>query len=256
MRAIILDIETVPDYTVWFGYTPTEATNGAPNPLAPPEKPKRGRPKANGAEPFAPIWAHAVVCIGVAVFDEGRPAAVQAMGIDKRDDEAALLGALATWLKTDDQLITWNGRGFDLPVLKLRSFRHGVQQPALGDFKRYDGDRHLDMLDVMSDFGVRGVNGYSLDTFARLIGLPGKDGVDGSQVKEMFNKGEHDKIRAYCRRDVVQTAYIWLRNRLLRGQITADEYRDTCALLRKQWQGDEAFASFKVDASRLEMVTA
>ena len=57
-----------------------------------------------------------------------------------------------------------------------------------------------------------------------MIGLPGKTGVDGSQVAGIYRAGEIDTIQRYCLSDVAQTALLFLRFRLLQGTLAADEY--------------------------------
>jgi hypothetical protein len=60
---------------------------------------------------------------------------------------------------------------------------------------------------------------------ARLIGLPGKIGVDGSQVEGLYRAGHLDRVRSYCLADVVQTTFVFLRFRLLQGNLDAGTYR-------------------------------
>jgi 3'-5' exonuclease len=261
MRTIVFDIETVPDYTVWFDFekpkveAPAAVNAPAPNPLAVPEKKKPGRkPKAaSGTEPFPPLHAHAVICIGYCVIDDGVPIAIDAIA-GTRETESALLVGFGDFVKNADaRIVTWNGRTFDIPVLKQRSLHHGVPQPLSESFARYSADRHLDLCDVISEYGARGITGYNLDTFARLIGLPGKNGADGTQVRTLYDARKFDDIRGYCRRDVVQTTYVYLRHRLMKTQITREQYREACAALRKLWQGDDYFSDFKVDKARLEL---
>lgn len=257
MRTIVFDLETVPDFTCWFDYTPASAAPDPnappPNPLAPPEKKKPGRkPKDSKAEPFPPPHAHAIICIGYCVFEDGIPTTLDAIA-GTRESEAALIGGFGAFLKdADAQIVTWNGRAFDIPVLKLRAYRHCLPL-GLQDFHRYSGDRHLDLCDVLSDHGVRGMTGYNLDTFSRLIGLPGKDGTDGTAVKGLFDAGKFDAIKNYCRRDVVQTAYVYLRYQAMKALITLEQYRTACGALRKLWHADPSFGTFKVDSARLEL---
>ena len=61
--------------------------------------------------------------------------------------------------------------------------------------------------------------------WARLIGLPGKIGVDGSQIEGMHNAGKLEQIQHYCLGDVAQTAFLFLRFRLLQGVLSSDDYR-------------------------------
>ena len=95
-------------------------------------------------------------------------------------------------------LVTFNGRQFDFPVLELHEF--------------------------ITNFGAYRVRG-GFDLLLRTIGLPGKGKVDGSQVQELWDAGRLAEIHEYCRRDVIQTYYLFLRVEVVRGRLTAERYR-------------------------------
>lgn len=124
-------------------------------------------------------------------------------------------------------LVTFNGRGYDLPVLELAAFRYGislpdwfnVSAPAYEQFRnRYNKTSHIDLLDLFSNYGsARLVGGLNL--LANLIGKPGKSGVDGSQVQDMYDNGRVREINDYCRCDVLDTYFVFLRSRVVTGQI-------------------------------------
>ena len=144
-------------------------------------------------------------------------------------DEAAMMADFADFMgKWRPQVVTWNGRGFDLPVLALRALRFGLDfrwyYRGEGYRYRFTEEGHLDLGDVISDHGAARMT--SLDGAARTIGLPGKqDGVDGSQVEGLFHAGQIDALRRYCLSDVVQTAFLFLRYRLVSGDLDRDGYR-------------------------------
>jgi predicted PolB exonuclease-like 3'-5' exonuclease len=147
--------------------------------------------------------------------------------IGEGKDEAGTLGDFADFMTNyRPDLVTWNGRGFDLPVLALRALRHGIAFPWYyqeRDYRyRYSVDGHLDLCDFLSDHGAARMT--SLSGAARLIGLPGKDGLDGSQVEGLYRAGQIESLRQYCLSDVVQTAFLFLRYRLLVGQIERSSY--------------------------------
>ena len=112
-------------------------------------------------------------------------------------------------------------------MLALRALRHGLDfswyYRGEGYRYRYSEEGHLDLCDVLSDHGAARMT--SLDGAARLIGLPGKDGVDGSQVEGLFHAGQIEALRHYCLSDVAQTAFLFLRYRLVAGDIDRDGYR-------------------------------
>ncbi|CAK9014420.1 DNA_pol_B_exo2 domain-containing protein, partial [Durusdinium trenchii] len=139
-------------------------------------------------------------------------------------------------------IVTFNGRGYDLPVLELSAFRYGL---ALSDWfsnqgptydqprHRYNAQSHLDLMDLLSNFGAVRMTG-GLNLLANLIGKPGKTQVDGSQVQEMYDRGETEAINGYCRCDVLDTYFVFLRTRVLVGQITLEREQELVEEAR-QW---------------------
>ncbi len=128
--------------------------------------------------------------------------------------------------------VTFNGRGYDLPVLELGAFRHGISLPAWFNVEsrsfeqarnRYNIDRHIDLQDLFSNFSAMRVNG-GLNLVSNLIDKPGKSGIDGSQVQDLYFDGYADRINDYCRCDVLDTYFVFLRTRVLIGRLSlADE---------------------------------
>lgn len=212
---LVLDIETIPDRAL---FNPPEPS---PNSERPPER------------PFPPLYACRPVVIGVMWLDEDF--SLRRLGtIGDGKDEAGMLTEFAAFMDSQrPQLVTWNGRGFDLPVLLLRSMAQGLAWPWYYREREYrhrhSEDGHLDLCDFLSDHGAARMT--SLDGAARLIGLPGKgkDGVDGSQVEGLFQTGQFEALRRYCLSDVTQTAFLFLRSRLLVGQLGRTEYQRAAA---------------------------
>ena len=139
-------------------------------------------------------------------------------------------------------LVSWNGAGFDLPVLTYRALLTGAHAPRFWEMG--DGDdafrynnylnryhwRHTDLMDVLSGFDRR--NRVSLANVACLLGLPGKLGFDGSQVWEAWQAGDVLGIRRYCETDVLNTWLIYLRFQRLRGQLTLEQHEEELARVR------------------------
>lgn len=120
-------------------------------------------------------------------------------------------------------LVTWNGRGFDLPVLAARSLLHGVPQPWLFHRNvedRYRGWRHTDVMEALSNRGAGAK--MSLDLAAKLCGWPGKYATSAKDVATLVHEGRLAEVRQYCLEDVAQTQAAFLRTLYLRGEI---EYR-------------------------------
>ncbi len=140
-------------------------------------------------------------------------------------------------------LVSWNGSGFDLPVLHYRALLHGISAPRYWDTGDQDQSsrwnnylsrfhwRHLDLMDVLSAWQPRMV--ASLTEIAVLLGFPGKLGMDGSKVWAAFQAGDITGIRDYCETDVLNTYLIYLRFELIRGRLSADGYQREGQRLRE-----------------------
>ena len=139
-------------------------------------------------------------------------------------------------------LVSWNGAGFDLPVLHYRAMRHRLQAPRYWEMGDEDQQfrwnnyisrfhwRHVDLMDVLSGFQGRGRVG--LDKMAQLLGFPGKLGMAGEGVWDAFLEGRIEDIRNYCETDVINTYLIYLRFELMRGRLTHEEHDRECALVQ------------------------
>ncbi len=140
------------------------------------------------------------------------------------------------------QIVSWNGGGFDLPVLNYRALIHGVTAPTFwetGDENRdfrYNNylsryhSRHLDLMDVLAMYQPR--NNAPLDDVAQLAGLPGKIGIGGAMVWETWLAGGMAKIRDYCEADTANTYLLYLRYQLLRGVFSKESHKKEIQLLR------------------------
>ena len=145
------------------------------------------------------------------------------------------------------RFVTFNGRGYDLPVMELAAFRYGISLPAWFNVEsrsweqsrnRYNIDCHIDLCDLFSNFGAVRMNG-GLNLMASLIDKPGKSGVDGSQVQQMYFDGKLDEINDYCRCDVLDTYFVFLRSRVLLGHLTLEDEQELTQLTRSTLE-DEA----------------
>jgi predicted PolB exonuclease-like 3'-5' exonuclease len=230
---LVLDIETVPDRELF----------------SPPDPPE------GGERPFPPLYACRPVVLGVMWIDA--TLAVKRIGtFGDGKDEVGMMTDFAEFMgKWRPQVITWNGRGFDLPVLALRAFRFGLNfgwyYRGEGYRYRFSEEGHLDLGDVISDHGAARMT--SLDGAARTIGLPGKGSVDGSQVEGLYNAGQIETLRHYCLSDVAQTAFLFLRYRLVAGELDRDGYRHAAAGMLAALETDGRFGRLLdgVNRSRL-----
>jgi 3'-5' exonuclease len=176
---------------------------------------------------------HRVIAIGALWFDPA--AGVRRLGIvGDGQDERGMLGEFVK-LVTERRpcLVTYNGRGFDLPVIATRCLRHGIQfrhYYAARDVRyRFSAEGHLDLMDYVADFGA--AKPSKLDIIAKLCGMPGKVGVDGKDVGPLVHAGKLTEVKHYCLCDVVQTAAVFLRVQLVRGELTVAAYREAMQAL-------------------------
>jgi predicted PolB exonuclease-like 3'-5' exonuclease len=173
---------------------------------------------------FPKLPLHSIACIGALVAErQDDHWAVTALGAPHVGDrsEAELIAA---FLKRIDELsprlVSFNGSGFDLPVLRYRAMVHALPAPGLRPryFNRYSDDA-LDLCDVLSSFGASGK--VKLDDLARTLALPGKpDGMEGSQVAQYVRDGRIAEVAAYCESDVINTYRVWLRYELFLANLT------------------------------------
>ena len=143
--------------------------------------------------------------------------------------------------------VTFNGRGYDIPVLELAAYRYGLSLPDWFNIEarsfeqsrnRYRTESHLDLMDLFSNFGAARMTG-GLNLLANIIGKPGKTGIDGSQIQDMYDAGKAEEINDYCRCDVLDTYFVFLRSRVLLGKLTLEQEQAT-VLETKRWLEDRA----------------
>ena len=189
---------------------------------------------------FLPPYLQRVIVISCVMrSDDG----VQVFSIGEPDvaEGAAIQRFFAGLDKHVPQIVSWNGRGFDLPVLVNRALQHGIGAACFWDTGRDNQDfrysnyinrfhdRHLDLMDVLSLYGGRG---SPLDDVARLSGFPGKLGVGGNAVWDSYRRGELASIRNYCEADCVNTYLLFLRFQQMRCVFDAARYAEECNVLR------------------------
>lgn len=137
-------------------------------------------------------------------------------------------------------LVTFNGRTFDLPLLELAAFRYGLSAPGWFNIEsksweqnrsRYNLDAHLDLHDVLTNFGATRFSG-GLNLVANLLGKPGKMDVQGYMVQDLFQAGKLAEINDYCRCDVLDTYFVFLRTAVLLGRLPLEREQEIVALTR------------------------
>lgn len=123
------------------------------------------------------------------------------------------------------RLVTFNGRGFDMPLLELAAFRFGC---SCFDYfqksrNRYNG--HLDLLDWLTNYGAYRMTG-GLNLLSKILGKPGKMDIAGDQVYELYRAGKIQEINDYCMADTLDTYFVFLRTRVLVGELSLAQEQD------------------------------
>jgi predicted PolB exonuclease-like 3'-5' exonuclease len=199
------------------------------------------RTRQSSGHDFLPLHVQRVVAIACTLREQDT-FKVWSLG-HAGESEAELIRRFFDGIeKYTPQLVSWNGGGFDLPVLHYRAVIHGVPAARYWDMGEEDRDfkwnnyisryhtRHLDLMDLLALYQPRAY--VPLDQMARLLGLPGKLGMEGSQVWRAYQDGKLDAIRNYCETDALNTYLVYLRFQLMRGALASQAYQRECDLVR------------------------
>ena len=237
--ALVFDIETIPDIA---GLRRLRNVGAEVSDHEAGEMALLMRRQQTGGSDFLPHYLHRVVTISC-VLREGERLRVFSLSEPDANEGQIIQRFFDGIEKYTPQLISWNGGGFDLPVLHYRGMLHGVTAPTYWDWGDDNRDfkfnnylsryhtRHIDLMDVLAMYTGRA--NAPLDDFAKLLGFPGKLGMDGSAVWTAYQAGKIDAIRDYCETDVVNTWLVYLRFMKMRGTLTATEYEAEIALVRQ-----------------------
>ena len=242
MHCLVFDIETVPD--VEFGRRLYDLHDLSDAAVA--DAMFARRRAATGSD-FLPLHQHRVVAISVALRSKDDFKVWSLGSVD--DDEAAIVARFFDGLdRFTPDLVSWNGSGFDLPVLHYRALRHGIEAPRYwetGDevqafrwnnyLSRFHW-RHIDLMDVLAGFQMRAA--AKLDEVAVLLGFPGKLGMSGAKVWDTVQAGDLEAVRNYCESDVINTFLVYLRFERMRGRLDAQDYESEIARVRAALEAD------------------
>jgi predicted PolB exonuclease-like 3'-5' exonuclease len=235
MNLFVFDIETVPDLDGGRrlhgleGLSDKDVANVMFN----------KRRQENGTE-FLRLHLHRVVAISAVLRSSDR-VKVWSLG-DPDAGEAELIQRFYDGIdRFTPTLVSWNGGGFDLPVLHYRAMLHGISAPRYWETGEEDTSfrwnnylsryhtRHTDLMDLLAGYQARAY--VPLDEMAGLLGFPGKMGMSGAKVWESFQAGEIGRIRDYCETDVLNTYLVYLRYQLFRGQLLESAHAAELRLL-------------------------
>ncbi len=244
MNVLVFDIETIPD--VESGrkiYDLGDADNLGDDDVARVMFNKRR--EQTGESEFLRHHLHKICAISV-LLRQGSSVKVWSVG-ETDSDEAEIIKRFYDGIdKYTPTLVSWNGGGFDLPVLNYRALKHGVvasrywetgdddQSFKWNNYISRFHSRHTDLMDVLSGYQPRA--NAPLDQIAVMLGYPGKMGMSGANVWPEFQAGNLEAIRNYCETDVLNTYLVYLRFELIRGNLTEEAWYKEQELLRESLQ--------------------
>ncbi len=228
---LVVDTESIPD-----GRLLSLVKEGYEN-LSPEEAVERAQAEArekslNGSD-FLPVSFH--YPIAVCVLRVGADFSLQAISCLDAPLYRPRDIVKKFWLGLSHykaKLVTFNGRGFDMPLLELAAFRYGYsgRDYFMNSRNRFNG--HIDLLDWLTNFGACRLAG-GLDLLSKLIGKPGKMDISGDQVYQMWRAGKLQEINDYCLCDTLDTYFVFLRSRVLTGDITLEQEETLVAKSRE-----------------------
>jgi predicted PolB exonuclease-like 3'-5' exonuclease len=228
---IVLDTESVPDGRLLARVkypedvlTPEDAIQRAQN---------EAREQSRDGSDFLPVTFQ--LPVAVCVLRVAADFSLQALSCldapEYRPEEIVRKFWLGT-ARYKAKLVTFNGRGFDMPLLELAAFRFGcsAREHFYNSRNRYNGN-HLDLFDWLSNYGAYRLTG-GLNLLAKMLGKPGKMEMAGDQVYQLWREGRTREINDYCMFDTIDTYFVFLRTRVLLGEITTDDEKRFVARAR------------------------
>jgi 3'-5' exonuclease len=236
---LVFDIESIPDIEGLRALrgAPTDHTDEQVHAAWLEER------KAKGQSDFMPLHLQRVLVISC-VFRNAEGLRIHSfVDRDGQSEGKVVQTFFHAVEKHTPQLVSWNGGGFDLPVLHYRGLRHGVEASKYWDLGEDDREfkwnnyisryhmRHLDLMDLLAMYSPK--NNAPLDAMAKLCGFPGKLGMDGSQVYAQYLAGQTEDIRRYCETDVMNTYLVYCRFQKMRGGLTEAEYEQEIAMVKE-----------------------
>ena len=239
MNVLVFDIETIPDTKT--GRRLYDLDGLSDKEVAEVMFSHR-RQETDGASDFLRLHLHQVVAISV-VLSTSDNINVWSLGNVDADEKELLERFYEGIEKYSPKIVSWNGRGFDLPVMHYRALLHGIQSQRYWEtgnddqsfrwnnyISRYH-ERHTDLMDIIAGYEFRAV--APLDQIATMLGFPGKMGMSGDKVWDTFLRGDIESIRNYCETDVLNTYLVFLRFELIRGNLTPSTFESACLRLKE-----------------------
>jgi predicted PolB exonuclease-like 3'-5' exonuclease len=228
MTVLVFDIETIPDIATGRRLYDLEGLSDQDTAQA-----MFALRRAKVGNDFLPHYLQKIAAISL-VLAQGQQVTVWSLG-DEVSDEKELITRFYSGIdKYTPTLVSWNGGGFDLPVLHYRSLLHGISAPTYweagenqqafrwNNYLNRFHYRHIDLMDVLSAYQNKAF--APLDEIATMLGFPGKMGMSGAKVWDQYCAGNLKGIRDYCETDVLNTYCVYLRFELIRGVLSHEEY--------------------------------
>lgn len=243
MNVLVFDIETIPDIDLGRRLYNLQGLSDALVAEAMYQK----RRQEGGGEFLRP-HLHRIVAIAV-VMRSQEWCKVWSLGGSEASERELIQRFFDGIGKYTPTLVSWNGGGFDLPVLHYRALLHGICAPSYWETGDQDIGfrwnnylnrfhwRHIDLMDVLSGYQAR--MAVSLEDISTLLGCPGKMGMEGSKVWESYREGDINGVRNYCETDVLNTYLVYLRFELMRGHLSDADYQRECQLLQNVLVAEE-----------------
>ena len=245
MSVLVFDIETVPD--VESGKRLYNLSSLSDKEAAEVMFTRR-RQETDGNSDFIRHHLQKIVAISV-VLSSADKINVWTLGDNDSSEKEILERFFEGIDKFTPTLVSWNGSGFDLPVIHYRSLLQGVSAPRYWEtgnddqsfrWNNYQSrfhERHTDLMDVIAGYQYRSV--APLTEIASMLGFPGKMGMSGDKVWDAYLDGEIDVIRNYCESDVLNTYLVYIRYQLIRGHFTADTYETECERVKEMLKNEK-----------------
>lgn len=236
MSILVFDIETIPDIETGRKLYDLDGLSDKDTASA-----LFALRRAKSGNDFLPHYLQKIVAISL-LMTQGTQIKVWSLG-DEQSREADLIKRFFNGIdKHTPTLVSWNGGGFDLPVLNYRALLHGIECPTYWEVGENQSSfrwnnylnrfhyRHIDLMDVLALYQNKAV--APLDHIASMLGFPGKMGMSGDKVFDQFLAGNLKGIRDYCETDVLNTYCVYLRFELIRSNISQSEYNESIIRLQ------------------------
>jgi predicted PolB exonuclease-like 3'-5' exonuclease len=243
MTILVFDIETIPDLESGRKLYNLQGLSDEET-----AKAMFALRRAKVGNEFLPHYLQKVCAISL-VLNQGNQIKVWSLG-DEHSDEKELITRFFSGIdKHTPTLVSWNGCGFDLPVLHYRSLLHGITATTYWEAGEHQQSfkwnnylsrfhyRHIDLMDVIAGYQNRAF--APLDDICCMLGFPGKLNMSGAKVWDQFANGQIKEIRAYCETDVLNTYCVYKRFELMRGTINQDEYHHSIQCLKNYLNSED-----------------